>query len=145
MTTYDNLKPWNLLYRNKGFVKHAGVYLGNNNVVHCVPDNGVEIIDLEKFKSGESIQIIKTDNLDVDVLTGRINRILASNEKYCLFSNNCQHIANLLMYGKSTSPQLNRSLAFGAGGLVIGQVREENKFLWGLFGLAFGALTYSPE
>lgn len=51
---YTNLKPGYLLYREKGFVEHAGVYLGGGQVLHNSPSGDVEVVGYEQYAAGVS-------------------------------------------------------------------------------------------
>ena len=140
---YTKLNLGDLLYRSKGIVQHVGVYIGNKEVVHTTPDNGVEIINLNEFKNGQNVDVVKADPLQEHNIAARLKRLFAGDKQYRLLSKNCQHIAHSLVHGMSTSPQLNRSLAFGAVGTMIGKARSENTLLWTLAGVALGCATYS--
>ena len=124
-----NIKPGFLLYRSKGFVEHAGAYLGNGQVLHNSPSGDVEIVSFTEYANGQEVKIIETGEHDQRELAQRLTTIIGANRKYHVSANNCEHIAHLLIYGRHYSPQIQATIA-GAilGGLFSWKTGKGNPF-----------------
>ncbi|MBL4826718.1 MAG: hypothetical protein JKY66_03230 [Spongiibacteraceae bacterium] len=122
-----NIKAGFLLYRSKVFVEHAGVYLGKDQVLHNSPTGDVEIISFAEYADGKTVKFIETGEHDYTVLTQRLTSMLQDSEQYHVSANNCEHIANMLIYGRRFSPQIQASLT-GAivGGLASWKTQRGN-------------------
>lgn len=132
-----------LLHRPKGVVQHAGVYVGRGHVLHIQPGGTVEVVPLCDFADGKAISVSR---LPFQVKAGfqeRVAEVVQQGASYCLFSNNCEHIAYYLVAGERKSPQLQAAIIFGiAGGLLSsGRKMSDLMFTAGLIG--FGALLLS--
>ena len=103
---HTKLKPGYLLYRNKWGAEHAGVYLGNYLVLHNSPAGGVEVISYSVYADGKPVKVIAIDKYNQAELAERLSLILQADASYHVVSNNCEHIANWLIHGRSFSPQL---------------------------------------
>ncbi|OUS31932.1 hypothetical protein A9Q99_02230 [Gammaproteobacteria bacterium 45_16_T64] len=138
-----NIKPGFLLYRRKGFVEHAGVYLGRNQVLHNSPSGDVEIISFVEYADGKVVKVIETGEHDNAVLVQRLTVILQDSGQYHVSANNCEHIANLLIYGRRSSPQIQASVTgMIVGGLAGLNMGRGNPFLMVFIGgLVGGALS----
>ena len=125
MQLKDNLKPGYLLYRRKGIVKHAGVYLGNSLVFHHSPTAGTEIISFDAYANGQVVDVVAIDSRNREVLIERLQQLMQANARYNPITANCEHLANALLYGRSFSPQLqviiNAALIGGTVGLRLGR------------------------
>jgi hypothetical protein len=105
-----NIKMGDLLYRQKNFVEHAGVYLGSEMVFHISPTNGAETISFSEYAEGLTVKIVHTNFDNKHILEQRISEILQSNSNYNFGSNNCEHIASYIIYGKKMSSQVQATL-----------------------------------
>lgn len=117
----DKLKLGDLLYRSKGFVEHAAVYIGNNKVVHTSPEKGREVIDVEDYSAGQSIKVVRTNVDNQELLEKRLKEILSTSANYQLLTDNCEHLASYLLYGRKTSPQIQAAFCGAIVGLILGQ------------------------
>lgn len=108
---YSNLKLGYLLYRPKGFVEHVGVYLGSGQVLHNSPSGNVEVVTYQEYAAEETVKIVTTSQHNVEDLAERLNSLLAADSRYCPVSNNCEHIAYYLIYGRRFSPQIQATLS----------------------------------
>ncbi|MGB0664265.1 MAG: NlpC/P60 family protein [Pontibacterium sp.] len=110
-----------LLYRTKGVVQHAAVYLGNHKVLHNSPSGGVEIISYEEYAQDKEVKVVKTDHLNCEALKARLVLIFEQDLTYSKYLNNCEHIATLLIEGRKYSPQLRAAIisAILVGGLSL--------------------------
>lgn len=115
------LKMGDLLYRSKGLVEHAAIYLGNNLVFHTSPKNGPETLSLEEYSEGKVIKVIHTNESDVAILQGRIEQIMQSAKRYNVLTDNCEHLASYLLLGRKLSPQLQATAVGAIVGLIIGR------------------------
>jgi cell wall-associated NlpC family hydrolase len=131
MTTSISLQPGDLLYRSKGPVQHAGIYMGNNLVLHHRPVEGVALTDYAEYASGRKVKVVNTKAGNTTLLTERLSDLLASNPKYNLLLNNCEHIAHLMIAGRKFSPQIQATILGAISGLVMGH--KTKKGYWALF------------
>tara|TARA_R110002072_G_scaffold303107_2_gene493835 strand:- start:121024 stop:121506 length:483 start_codon:yes stop_codon:yes gene_type:complete len=131
----NGLRIGDLLYRTKGVVEHAGVYLGSNCVLHTAPTTGIEIVSLERYGDGQEIKFKRIEATDMALLASRLSHILAGDRRFDLLGRNCEQVAHFLISGRNSSPQLLAAITGGAfGGLVACQTRSEN---WLMIVLAF--------
>lgn len=115
---YSSLMVGDLLYRNKGVVGHAGVYLGSNEVLHIQPGGRPVRVPFEQYSNGKFVSV-KRQKIDPQGFTKRLADIGKSGEVYSLISNNCEHTAYYLSTGNRMSPQLQVALGCGfVGGLL---------------------------
>ena len=129
------LRIGDLLYRSKGFVEHAAIYLGNNLVFHTSPTNGPEMLSLEDYSEGKIVKVIHTENSNIAVLKQRIQQIGLSTNRYNVVSDNCEHIASYLIHGRKLSPQLQATFCGIVVGLLLGQkMSKSGQFLLMLLG-----------
>ena len=134
----SQLRLGDLLYRGKGLVNHAGVYLGYGRVLHNTPDNGAAITSLPEYANNKPVYITYVEEIDVDLLNQRIDMVLSQYPcAYNLFSNNCESIANFLISGRKYSPQIK---AFIIGSLItsLGVYLKTKDIKSALVGAAFG-------
>lgn len=137
----SKLKIGYLLYRTKGLVEHAGVYLGNNTVLHNSPTGDVEIVEYEEYAQGKEVKVIITDNTNLALLKVRLSDIFQQDHSYSAASNNCEHIANFLVQGRKYSPQLRAAVISGAiMGLLSCKSGKGNPLLMACLGAAGGTL-----
>jgi hypothetical protein len=131
MTMRQNLKLGDMLYRSKGIVEHKGVYLGADKVLHNSPEGDVSIVDFDDFAKGEQVKIIQIDEHNVHLLSQRLHEVLARDERYVFWSNNCEDIANFLVFGRKYSPQMQAACIGGLIGAAVG-VKTKKEHWWAL-------------
>lgn len=95
-----------VLARPKGFVHHKGIYLGNGQVFTNTPERGEHITTLADFAQGKKVTVEKVPTVSTFALNQRTFAAVASGRKYDLFTNNCDHAVNRVLYGEASSPQL---------------------------------------
>lgn len=138
----NNLRPGDLLYRKKGVVEHAGIYLGSEQVFHNSPDNDVEVVSFEKYAAGKEVKVIHKSIDDPKKLSEQLELILTASKKYSVVSYNCEHIANLLIMGRAHSPQI---AATTIGAVIMGILAKDKGMLqmlgWGVLGGVIGCLV----
>jgi hypothetical protein len=134
---YSNLMIGDLLYRDKGVVGHAGVYLGSNQVLHIQPGGRPVRVPFEQYSDGRLVSV-KRQKIDRQGFTQRLADIGQGSEVYRLISNNCEHTAYYLSTGNRMSPQIQVALGFGFVGGMVASRGETGRFVIaaGLFGLA---------
>ncbi|MFC3679099.1 lecithin retinol acyltransferase family protein [Bacterioplanoides pacificum] len=130
----NNLKSGDLLYRSKGIIQHAGVYLGNGQVLHNSPQNNVELISVDQYSEGKPVKVIRSHVDDHSLLTKRLERILNNDHRYEVVGNNCEHIAYMLIQGRKYSPQLQATLIGAILGGVAGSYTKSGNWLLFLLG-----------
>ncbi|GAA6169764.1 lecithin retinol acyltransferase family protein [Sessilibacter corallicola] len=131
------LKTGDLLYRSKGFVEHAGVYLGNDKVIHNKPDGNVEITHINQYSKGKTVKVVEVNNCNIEDLKNRLYQLLRSDVRYRLTHQNCEHIANLLVRGRAYSPQI-RSAIIGA--LIAALVASGRSSQYWFFAVVAGGI-----
>lgn len=138
---HSKLKPGDLLYRSKGIVQHAGVYLGNGQVLHNQPEKGINITSYSDYAQGEDIKVIRTEASDAGLISGRLKDIFSNDQKYSLLTNNCEHIAHYLISGRKKSPQLQAAI-IGAfiSAFIAYRYQKGNILLWASAGGGFTLL-----
>jgi len=100
------LAMYDVLKRPKWPVQHKGLYLGNNLVFHCTPENGEHISSLDEFSQGEVVTVIKRGVEGAYEIQQRLMGRLQSMETYKYLSNNCEHAVSRMVSGNPDSPQL---------------------------------------
>jgi len=125
----NNLKVGDRLIRNKGvFSTHHGIYAGIHNGVPLVAENqqgvGVHYVALSGFLRNDARNLIRIEPFKGNEIQRlnvipRINQLVGSD--YDLINFNCEHFAELIQNGRSTSRQLNLAL-FGLGVVVLAAI-----------------------
>ncbi len=137
-----NFLMGDLLYRSKGPVEHAGVYLGNHQVLHNRPGDGVIITSLAEYQEGKQIKVQRFTEIDHHGLTMRLQMILQGDERYQLLSNNCESIANFLLFGRKKSPQIQATIIGAIAGGLLGKDMDFKGLLLAIaIGGALGCLV----
>ncbi|ELV8595293.1 C40 family peptidase [Vibrio fluvialis] len=117
----NKLNLGDLLYRSKGLVEHAAVYIGKNRVIHTSPENGVEVITLEEYAAGQRIKVVRTSFGNQELLEKRLHEILSTSSSYQLLTDNCEHLASYLLHGRKASPQIQAAFCGAIIGLLLGR------------------------
>lgn len=143
---HTKLKSGDLLHRSKGIVQHAGVYLGNELVLHNQPGKGVNITSYHDYSEGKEVNVTSAYSADIQQIASRLKDIIGNDNRYQLLTNNCEHIAHHLIHGKKLSPQLQGAmLGMAISGGIASQVKNSNFPLWiaggALIGLVLSNLT----
>lgn len=117
------LNPGDIVFVDRVFYKHYGVYIGNNSVVHFSGGDDGELsaskacilkTSLEKFSKGEKVQIENRKNQQCksfsqkETVMRAVNAIGSEKGKYSLIWNNCEHFANWCKYGEKRSVQVEK-------------------------------------
>lgn len=117
------IKPGDIVFVDRVFYKHYGVYIGNNSVVHFSGGDDGELsaskacilkTSLEKFSKGEKVQIENRKNQQYksfsqkETVMRAVNAIGSEKGKYSLIWNNCEHFANWCKYGEKRSVQVEK-------------------------------------
>jgi len=137
----SKLKIGDLLYRDKGLVSHAGVYLGGSQVLHIQPGKRVQVSSFAGYADGKSVGVIRGVSDDQSGITERRQHLLNTGEAYKLLSNNCEHVATHLLHGKRWSPQMRIAVvsAFAIGFLTFSDKNQRwlgTAIIGGILGLA---------
>jgi len=103
---------------NEGSYDHVGIYIGNDSVCHFTKKyDGVRIHSwsdfLEKYHEGNG-RITRYHSMIPFKHTRKIVKQIAwavenkfREDKYCLPNRNCEHFANMIIYGINYSEQVN--------------------------------------
>jgi hypothetical protein len=137
MNNYSNLKVGDLLYRPKGPVEHAGVYLGTGQVLHIQPGGLAVTAPFTDYSKGKLVAVRRLKIQLKEGFKTRLAEVVQSNASYSLLSNNCEHIAYYLTTGERMSPQLQAALALGFAGSLLAAQGKLSSFiaLAGAFGI----------
>ncbi len=143
---YSKLKSGDLLHRSKGIVQHAGVYLGNELVLHNQPGKGANITSYHDYAEGKEVNVTSAYGADIQQIASRLKDIIENDNQYQFLTNNCEHIAYHLIHGKKLSPQLQGAmLGMAISKKIASRIKNSNLLLWlaggALFGLVFNNLT----
>lgn len=113
-----------VLERNKGLVKHVGIYMGDGLVLHASPEYGVAITSLTDFAKGEEVRLNRRTNLSLYVLYPRARAAIARREQYDAVTNNCVDLVNEVVTGKRESAVVVMAIAtLIIGGLALAMSR----------------------
>ncbi|MCW8934904.1 MAG: lecithin retinol acyltransferase family protein [Gammaproteobacteria bacterium] len=135
---HSKLKMGDLLHRSKGIAQHAGVYMGNMQVLHNQPDRGTVITSFSEYAEGKEVKVVSTEATDMQQLAKRNEDIVSNKVQYQLFNNNCEHLANYLIFGRKMSPQIQATITgLISTALIRSQFKSGHWLLW----LAGGALA----
>ena len=109
---------------------HHGIYVGNGNVVHysafaCHWHRGpVEEVSLSGFAHGHPVWVrpARPEALRCEEIVRRARSRLGEN-RYRIWSNNCEHFSEWCVHGQHRSPQVERFLArLSCQSRVLGEV-----------------------
>lgn len=113
-----------VLERDKGMVKHVGIYMGDSLVLHASPENGVAITSMTSFAKGRQVRLNRRTNLSPYVLFLRARAAIARRERYDLLGNNCIDLVNEVVTGKRENAVLIVLLcAIAVGGIAYALTR----------------------
>ncbi len=102
-------KPGDILFVDKYFFEHIGVYLGEGLVYHNKPSKGEHISDLEEFLNGNQIKrIAKLTPEKREEVLNNVREELENKRPYNIFENNCEHTVYRVIQRNPRSPQLKK-------------------------------------
>lgn len=108
-----------VLERDKSFVKHVGIYMGNNTVLHASPDFGVAITSIADFAKGKIVRLNRRTHLSSYILYLRARAVIARRERYDIVANNCVDLVNEVVNGARYNTVLTVAvIALAIGGLA---------------------------
>jgi hypothetical protein len=123
-----SIQPGDILYVNRGFYKHYGVYVGNGKVIHFAPLAGKEInaenavvheTDLDNFLKGGELSI---DRKSKAKFSGEeiVERAWSEvgTKSYNLVFSNCEHFARWCKTGVYESDQVNAAIDVAVEGVA---------------------------
>lgn len=104
-----NLKP----------IRHFGVYLGDNRVIHnSKRTNQVAIENLETFAYGHRIEF-RAPKQTVDPNGLREKALQTVDQKYSISNFNCEHLVSYLLDDENVSRQLSYTMTSAGIGLSV--------------------------
>lgn len=121
-----------LISPRRGFVHH-GLYVGNGRVIHYAGIKGlwrrgpVEEVSLDEFAAGQGFAVkppVASHFTAAERVTRARSRL--GEDRYRLFSNNCEHFVAWCLTGAARSEQVQtwrtrvQSVAFAAAGMIAG-------------------------
>ena len=132
MKPAEYLKPGDVVFANRVFYLHYGIYAGKGRVIHYTADNsdfgagaGIRETSLEQFARDGTCGIASFAKSFIKPKffsrkeTVRRARSRIGEKRYNLFFNNCEHFALWCKYGASKSVQVEK--AFTAA-IVLGTI-----------------------
>jgi hypothetical protein len=147
-TLPENITNIYELYRPKATggilsVAHGSVGLetkqGNIIVLHRTPDNHTHLSSYQEFKADQKVTIKSKRSYDPKIIE-RANQVLTNGKPYEALTNNCEHLVNYVLKGKTTSEQVkNAVIAAGLGYLLMDTLERPTKTK--LIGAAFIGFT----
>lgn len=136
-----NLTPGDVLYREKGLVEHAGVYLGQERVIHNVPNGNTQITSLEDYSNGKTIKVISNNLTEPQqkTLATNVEHYLSIDKNYNLLKFNCEHLATTLLDGAPSSKQIQGAALGALSALLLAtKSKSKNALLFTLIGGVIG-------
>ena len=119
---------------SRGFYSHHGIYASKNSVFHFAPPGQTDVLDpsaariietsLEEFLKGGMLEV-RTYSEEEQGRKRNPGEIIECARShlgeggYDLISNNCEHFANLCVFGSKESNQVNAVLSFLFGGKPV--------------------------
>ena len=116
----------------RGFYYHYGIYAADDCVIHFAPAGNSDRIDPENARiiTTSLEEFLKSGVLEVRQYNSEENKIKRKPQEivncalshlgeggYDLINNNCEHFANLCVFGSKSSAQVDRVLHMFFGGL----------------------------
>ncbi|MFW8630076.1 lecithin retinol acyltransferase family protein [Vibrio natriegens] len=144
----NNLSIGDLLYRSKLFVEHAGIYLGEGQVLHNSPDGNVEICALEEYANGKPIKVVLSHLSEEkkNDLFNRAEQLIKKAKRYGVLDNNCEHLASTVLHGKPSSEQLQGAGLGAIAGLLLAHTNQsKNSLLYIFAGGLFGCMAVNAS
>jgi len=98
------------------FYTHHGIYLGDSDVAHYSGFSGslrsgpIEVIDLEHFAHGRPVWMFQPSHRYSSAEVAERARSRLGENRYRIFSNNCEHFCRWCVSGKSYSAQISACL-----------------------------------
>lgn len=115
----NELIPGSKLYHTKGAVRHVGVVLLYDRILHITPSLGVVLTDYHGFSQGHSVtHRIPEISVDYQAMEVRAQELLNNNPGYQWWAFNCEHLVSYVLTGKKVSTQL-RAAGYGLVGHLI--------------------------
>jgi hypothetical protein len=117
----NKLNVGDLLYRSKLFVEHAGIYLGDNRVLHNSPDGNVHICTLEKYPDRNPVKVVlsRLSAEQKNELLFNAKQLIDKAKSYGVLSFNCEHLVSSVLFGKPASEQLQGAGIGAVAGLLL--------------------------
>ena len=100
---YPYILPGDELSRPKGLVTHYGIAFSDDRVLEIVPDSVPRLVSIEKFADKKPIRIRRSPEEERPSIFERALHLLQNPEEYRLLTNNCEHLKNFVLTGKSYS------------------------------------------
>ncbi|MCG9060135.1 lecithin retinol acyltransferase family protein [Laribacter hongkongensis] len=96
-----------LITPRRGYAHH-GLYLGQRQVIHYVPRQGVRVVSLGTFSQGRdcTVRLHRTRRYDTEASIARARRRLHECRYHLLF-NNCEHFVTWCIQGRAESRQVS--------------------------------------
>jgi hypothetical protein len=139
-----NLEVGDTLYRTKGIVKHVGLLIGENQVLHNSPNGNVQVCTWAEYSEGKTVKIVSNSLGPFEKLRllNQAEQLLKEAKGYGVFTFNCEHLVSLIQSGKPTSKQLQGAAAGAAIGLLFALcTKSQNKAAYTAAGALLGCTT----
>lgn len=115
--------PGDVVARRKGPVMHKGVVLPDGRVLHNTPGRGEHVSTLEEFGAGRTVHVVRRA-----CARSRARAYQArprADQRYNIFTNNCEHTTSRVVHGREESPQLRGWIAgVGVAALAFALTRH---------------------
>lgn len=107
--------PGDVVACDKGVLKHVGVVISENRVLHNTPERGEHISSLFDFCQGRPYEIRRTPAHLCQVVLHNASIIAISPRQYDVIVNNCEHTATRALGLEPQSQQLAIALLIISG------------------------------
>jgi len=100
MTEAKDLSAGDHLYVQRTGYTHHGVYVGDQQIIHYLLEEGIVIASLEEFAAGANVHIKESPiyYTSEEILTRAYSRL--GEKGYNLFNNNCENFVNWCRSGR---------------------------------------------
>jgi hypothetical protein len=82
------------------------------------------MVSVSEFSRGRSVDVVDSQGVSAELLWPRFEEFSGKNNRYDVFTNNCEHLSSFLETGERHSPQVVGAVAGLVGGYVIGKGLE---------------------
>lgn len=93
-----------ILSRMSGFVIHYGVAVNRHEVLDIMPGGASRVVSVAQFADGGPVYLHQRPSPDdLSAIYSRIRQGAANQSAYNILTNNCEHLKNFILSGKSYS------------------------------------------
>jgi len=102
-----SIRPGDIVYRYKCFVRHWGVCVSEGVILHNSPGKGEHAGSVGEFSGGKKIYVIRMQEQDRQEIINRARYIIDKPSHYQYLWRNCEHTITEIFTGEPSSPTVN--------------------------------------